>query len=504
MKRESSSSMPSTYGFISLILITISITIYAKNYSAVQRNRIKITKRYRNHILTRPSMNNLSQTTVAVGLGIIEVAGIDPQKQVITLNVNFEYKWCDELLQWNISEQPCIRQNRSEIFFTAQEIWTPDIIAINGPGPLRKESKLQYPISVVCTGLASWSHQEKLVSFCEIDVLNFPFDRQYCSILLQSTIYDSSQLKLISLYNVVRLYNYINTEWEISHTTIQEFDLYNTNHKRNFSTLQIKMELVRFSRFYVLKIILPFCIISSLAVFSFCLPTDSGEKIALTLSILLSLIIYLQLISTYVPKTERGLCTLTLYSNVVFLLVFLSCIFNTLTIFIYYHEQYSYQHQIPKRKKNILVTVHKSLIELNKQRWLFLRKRQNIHEGLPENTNMDAIELLHDIQYFRQSLMNMFIRRNSIVTTTALSSFNFRHPLFYSESQSKWSAKQIAILIDHVLFIIYLISMPLTIFILFQSTNQSRLASLAKTNSTNQLLDIRKSSTLPMARFRGC
>ncbi|CAF2445513.1 unnamed protein product [Rotaria sp. Silwood2] len=496
--------MSSTFGFIFLILITISITTYAKNHSAVQKNRIRITDLYRQHILTRPLMTNLSQTTVAVGLGILEVAGIDPQKQVITLNVNFEFKWCDELLQWNISEQACVEENRSEIFFSAHEIWTPDITAINGPGPIKKESKLQYPISVVCTGLAQWSYQEKLVSFCEIDVLNFPFDRQYCSIQLQSTIYDSSQLKLRSLYNVVRLYNYINTEWNISHTTIKEINLYNANHKRNFSTLQIDMELVRFSRFYLLKFILPFCIISSLAVFSFCLPTDSGEKIALTLSILLSLIIYLQLISNYVPKTERGLCTLTLYSNVVFLLVFFSCIFNTLTIFIYYHEQYSYRQKIPKRKKHILTTVHKSLIELNKQRCLYLRKRHNIHENSPEYTNTDAIELLHDIQYFRQSLMNMFIRRNSIITPTTLSSFDFRHPLFYPRSQAKWSAKQISILIDRILFIIYLISMPLSILILFQSINRSRLASLARTNSTNQLLVIRKSTIAPVLLFCGC
>ncbi len=55
---------------------------YAKNYSAVELNRIRLTKLYRNHILTRPSTKNLSQTTVAIGLGIIEVSGIDPQKQV--------------------------------------------------------------------------------------------------------------------------------------------------------------------------------------------------------------------------------------------------------------------------------------------------------------------------------------------------------------------------------------------------------------------------------------
>jgi hypothetical protein len=379
------------------------------------------------------------------------------------------------------------RRNRSEIFFTGREIWTPDIVAINGPGKLTKAIKYQYPVLVICTGNVRWSYQDKLVSFCEIDVQNFPFDRQYCSILLQSTIYDSSQLKLRSLYKVVRLYNFINTEWEITHATIEELDLYNPHHARNFSTIKIDIELVRLSRFYILKIIIPFLIISSLALFSFCLPTDSGEKVALTVSILLSLTIYLHIISDYVPKTERGSCILTLYSNVIFSFVFLSCLFNIFTIFIYYHELYSLRNKIPKRQqKRILLTIHESLVVLNKQRWTFLKKRRKIQENLPKKKDVNAIEILHDIRYIRELLMNLLLRKNST---------DFRYHSFYP----KQSLQQMAVLIDRILFFIYLISMPLTVIILFKSNNQSRLSS-----TTNQLLDLRKLAVDPMPLYREC
>jgi hypothetical protein len=403
--------------------------------------------------------------------------------------VNFELKWCDDLLNWNSSEQLCLsRRNRSDLFFTAREIWTPDIVAINGPGKPEKVVKYQYPVLVICTGNVRWSYQDKLVSFCEINVQNFPFDRQYCSILLQSTIYDSSQLKLRSLYNVVRLYNFINTEWEIIHATIQEIDLYNPYHRRNFSTIKIDIELERLSRFYILKIIVPFCIISSLALFSFCLPTESGEKVALTVSILLSLTIYLQIISDYVPKTERGICILTLYANVIFSFVFLSCIFNIFTVFIYYHELYSLKNRIPKRqKKPVLCSVHHSLLELNKQRWAFLTKRRNIQGNLPEKTDLYAVEILHDIRYVRELLMNLLTRDNSS---------DFSYHLLYSRQ----SFKQIAVLFDQILFFIYLISMPLCITILFKSNNQSHFSS-----TKNQLLDLRKVAAIdPMPLYREC
>jgi len=64
------------------ILYLEMMTTYTKDYSAVELNRLRISKLYRNNLLIRPTTKNVSQTIVAIGLGIIEVAGIDPQTQV--------------------------------------------------------------------------------------------------------------------------------------------------------------------------------------------------------------------------------------------------------------------------------------------------------------------------------------------------------------------------------------------------------------------------------------
>lgn len=408
---------------------------------------------------------------------------------MITLNVNFEITWCDDLLKWNTSEQTCLRgRNRTQIFFTANEIWTPDIVAVNGPGRSVKENKSLYPILVICTGYVKWIYQDMLVSFCEINVKYFPFDRQYCSIHLQSTIYDTSQFTLRTLYNVVRLYKFITTEWEISHATIEEIDLYNPYYARNFSTIRINIELERRSRFYVIKIICPFSIIAILALFSFCLPTDSGEKIAMCVSILLSLTIYLQIISDYVPKTERGICVLTLYSNLIFLLVFLSCIFNIFTLFIYYHEIYTIRNRVPKRDDHeLLINVHQSLIALNKQRWTFLKRRLNIQQHRPSQTDINATEILYDIRYIRELLITLQRQQEP------------NHILIQFLSSQR-SFKQISLLIDRILFFIYLLSIPLCLLILYIYNNPSRLPS-----STNQLHDLRQlEATDPLPLFRTC
>ncbi|CAF1133196.1 unnamed protein product, partial [Didymodactylos carnosus] len=458
---------------------------------------------------------------------------------VITMNVNFELRWCDSLLIWNTSEYPCIlspdKQN-SQIFFNAKEIWTPDITPINSPATLAKDQKLNYPVLSVCSDNIRWNYPEKLQTFCEINVKYFPFDRQRCSILLQSTIYDSSQMKLKTLYNFVRLYNYIKTEYSIIDASIHEIDLYNMYHKRNFSTLRIDIELERFSRFYTFKIVLPYFIISSLALFSFCLPIDTGEKVTLTVSVLLSLTIYLQLISDYVPKTEQGVCTLTLYCNFVFILVFLSCVCNTFIIFVYYTTSNTERRFIllktgkmkkkktmKKKKKrrqdnngNMMSTIYKSIINLNRQRMKMNETKTDIIEN---EDNINAIELLNDIKYLKEILTHMY-KQTCSTTTTEYNQINIIEQYDYFQIRQKsridnnktefntyltkhFSYKQLAIILDRILFIIYLIIMSLT-GILFLNVQHSRSYAL-NGNRTSQLYDLRKKSTaIPLPLFRGC
>ena len=374
------------------------------------------------------------------------------------------------------------------MFFHAREIWTPDIVAINGPARAEQVVKYRYPVLVLCTGDMRWPYQDKLYSFCEINVRNFPFDRQHCSILFQSSIFDSSQLKLRSLYKFVRLYNFIHTEWTITHATIEELDLYNPYHERYFSTIKIKIELVRLSRFYIIKIIIPFSVISFLALFSFCLPTDSGEKVTLSVSVLLSLTIYLQMVSEYVPKTERGLCTLTLYSHVTFMFVFFSCVCNIFTIFTYYHELYILRNQIPKRENvHVLSGLYQGLGQVNKQRRDVFRRSTTSRTSSSIQAKLVDIELLQDFRYIRKLLLNFLLRQDPS---------NVRFYLFHFPQ----SLKRIALLIDRVLFFIYLLSMPLSIFIiLMKSDNPSRLSP-----TTNQLYDLRRATSEPMPLFRGC
>jgi nicotinic acetylcholine receptor len=76
---------------------------------------------------------------------------------------------------------------------------------------------------------------------------------------------------------------------------------------KRYLWLVFHINMKRNYQFYVNHMIFPFSILSCLTLFVFWLPPDSGEKITLTITILLALTVFLQLISDYTPKASSNL-----------------------------------------------------------------------------------------------------------------------------------------------------------------------------------------------------
>jgi hypothetical protein len=69
---------------------------------------------------------------------------------------------------------------------------------------------------------------------------------------------------------------------------------------------------------------------------TFWLAPDSGEKLTLDVTILLSLVFYLQIISEYIPRGFSKIPILTLFTLTNFSIVFLSCAMSVIVLRLYY------------------------------------------------------------------------------------------------------------------------------------------------------------------------
>ena len=192
-------------------------------------------------------------------------------------------------------------------------------------------------------------------TICKVRSTYFPFDQQLCSIIIRSGAHDSQSMKFI-LRRSIAGHSFILGEWKLMHsyTEITEERVSDFG-QVDYSLVRFTLILKRNHLYYLIKIILPFTLVSCVTLFTFLLPPQTGEKLTLNVTILLSLVIYLQLLSAYIPKSDDETPILTLFCNANFFLVFLSCIMTVYVLYLYHRPATSDIACVPARVRVILL-----------------------------------------------------------------------------------------------------------------------------------------------------
>merc|ERR1711935_367577 len=206
------------------------------------------------------------------------------------------------------------------------------------------------------TGEIEWKPPAIYKSSCKINVEWFPFDEQSCDMKFGSWTYDGYQVDLkhvdqVRGPNVVDVgidlkEFYLSVEWDILAVPAFRNEEYYTSqaeqqegledHEPNDDGSEYKgkllcditffMTLRRKTLFYTVNLIIPCVGISFLTVLVFYLPADSGEKVTLCISILLSLTVFFLLLAEIIPPTSLAVPLLGKYLLFTMLLVTFSVV----------------------------------------------------------------------------------------------------------------------------------------------------------------------------------
>ena len=142
----------------------------------------------------------------------------------------------------------------------------------------------------------------------------FPFDQQTCVMKFGSWTFNGDQvsLKLFNNKEFVDLSDYWKSgTWDIVEVPAHLNQNNHTTPKETFITFLITIR--RKTLFYTVNLILPTVLISFLCVLVFYLPAEAGEKVTLGISILLSLVVFLLLVSKILPPTSLVLPLIAKY-----------------------------------------------------------------------------------------------------------------------------------------------------------------------------------------------
>ncbi|XP_052476219.1 neuronal acetylcholine receptor subunit alpha-2-like [Carassius gibelio] len=309
---------------------------------------------------SRPVRNISDVVIVKFGLSIAQLIDVDEKNQMMTTNVWLKQEWNDYKLRWNPSEF----DNVTSIRVPSEMIWVPDIVLYNnadGEFAVTHMTKAH----LFHTGKVSWVPPAIYKSSCSIDVTFFPFDQQNCKMKFGSWTYDKAKIDLEQIESTVDLKDYWESgEWAI----VNAVGTYNT--KKYDCCHEIYPDITyffiirRLPLFYTINLIIPCLLISCLTVLVFYLPSDCGEKITLCISVLLSLTVFLLLITEIIPSTSLVIPLIGEYLLFTMIFVTLSIVITVFVLNV--HHRSPSTHKMPRWVRSVFL----DLIP----RWLFMRR----------------------------------------------------------------------------------------------------------------------------------
>ncbi|XP_046555143.1 neuronal acetylcholine receptor subunit alpha-6-like [Haliotis rubra] len=241
--------------------------------------------------------------------------------------------WHDRFLKWNkTGDSP------ETLLLRISDIWSPTIIFLNTVSDVKYTKDEEDKAIVYNTGLVVYVHNGRLDTRCKVNIQQFPFDQQVCFISMSPMVTALSGEDVTVQNPNVDLESFEeNGEWELVEATFAPKNI--SSRGANVTTAIAALTLKRRTTFYILNNILPVVFLSFLNTFVFLLPEDSGEKISLCVSILLSYAMFLTLISSYLPANSDHLCFFSVYVTLLVLISTLTCLVTIFMLVLHTHLQ---------------------------------------------------------------------------------------------------------------------------------------------------------------------
>ena len=216
-------------------------------------------------------------------------------------------------------------------------------------------------------------------SYCSIDIEYYPFDIQNCYFKFGSWTYDGTMINLehinvknakhepnvskINSDGTTKLYTvetgidmsdyYTSVEWDVLAVPAQKNIKFYLCCPEPYYDIYFNITIRRKTLFYTVNLIIPCVNISFLSVLVFFLPSDSGEKLTLGISILVALLVFYLLLIELIPPTSIVIPLIGKYLLFTLILVNVSIL---LTIFVLnmFHRKPD-THKMPNWMKVVFI-----------------------------------------------------------------------------------------------------------------------------------------------------
>ncbi|KAJ8790236.1 hypothetical protein J1605_021313 [Eschrichtius robustus] len=299
--------------------------------------------------IIRPVANVSDPVIIQFEVSMSQLVKVDEVNQIMETNLWLKQIWNDYKLKWDPSDYSGAEFMR----VPAQKIWKPDIVLYNNAvGDFQVDDKTKALLKY--TGEVTWIPPAIFKSSCKIDVTYFPFDYQNCTMKFGSWSYDKAKIDLVLIGSSMNLKDYWESgEWAIIKAPGYKHDIKYNCCEEIYPDITYSLYIRRLPLFYTINLIIPCLLISFLTVLVFYLPSDCGEKVTLCISVLLSLTVFLLVITETIPSTSLVIPLIGEYLLFTMIFVTLSIVITVFVLNVHYRTPTT--HTMPMWVKTIFL-----------------------------------------------------------------------------------------------------------------------------------------------------
>ncbi|KAM9847980.1 acetylcholine receptor subunit alpha [Aulostomus maculatus] len=398
--------------------------------------------------VVRPVNHFSDVVVVTVGLQLIQLISVDEVNQIVTSNVRLKQEWIDVNLQWNPNDYGGIKKIR----IPSTDIWKPDLVLYNnadGDFAIIHETK----VLLEHNGKITWNPPAIFKSYCEIIVLHFPFDLQNCSMKLGTWTYDGLLVVINPDSDRPDLSNFMESgEWVLKdYRSWKHWVYYTCCPDTPYLDITYHFLMLRLPLYFIVNVIIPCMLFSFLTGLVFYLPTDSGEKMTLSISVLLSLTVFLLVIVELIPSTSSAVPLIGKY--MLFTMVFVIASIIITVIVINTHHRSPSTHTMPAWIRKVFIETIPNMMFFSTMK----RPSQEIRQKRSFPTDMDISDISGNPTPTSVTYQSPIIKNPDV--RSAIEGVKYIAETMKSDEESNNAAEEwkfVAMVLDHILLCVFM------------------------------------------------
>jgi hypothetical protein len=246
---------------------------------------------------TRPDPEGIP-TKVAVGIYIIDVAGVDDVRQTFTADFYFTLRWRDARLSTEARGR-----SLAECSLRPAEIWHPLVDIFN---QRNVKKYLEDVVQIDAKGGVIYKQRFFGDLSLPVDLRYFPFDSQVLPINVASFRYGPDEVVFVmDEYRTGQVKTFSVAGWSIELGQAQITAEYIAPQDRSLSRINYQLKAQRHTGFYLWKVLVPLMLIVFMAGGVFWIdPTELGPQIAIATASVFTLIAFLFSLGYLLPRVS--------------------------------------------------------------------------------------------------------------------------------------------------------------------------------------------------------